>query len=176
MAATLLALLVLQAVSLASAFPGGAPASSCVDMTPRHAGVQPQPDPAPYHILTSSPTFQTGQNVTVVIAGAEYRALLLEARAGTKSAAVGSWSLPPADTKLLQCSGNPYGAITHAGTSIKDGSTTYTWTPPSDTNTVYFIATVAQQRNVFWLNIKSDTLTRGERHPTQDLSVPNKST
>lgn len=58
------ALLALQVLSLSSGYPNGAPTGACEDMMPRHAGVQPQPSPAPYVVLTNSKTFQPGQPVT----------------------------------------------------------------------------------------------------------------
>ncbi|XP_036380380.1 putative defense protein 3 [Megalops cyprinoides] len=157
----LLTISLLQLLSLGTCFPNGAPSSACEDMVPRHAGVQPQPSPAPYTIQTSSRTFQPGQPLTVTIKGPDYRGVLLEARTGTSVNALGSWQSPPADTKFLQCSGNPQGAITHSNTNLKGNSTVYSWIPPSGVNNIYFMATVAQQRTVFWLNVRSDTLTQG---------------
>ncbi|KAI1902772.1 hypothetical protein AGOR_G00019440 [Albula goreensis] len=150
-----------QILSLGLGFPTGAPSSACEDMIPRHSGVQPQPSPAPYAILTSSRTFQPGQPVTVTIKGPGYRGVLLEARMGSSVNALGSWQSPPADTKFLECSGNRQGAVTHSNTNLKGNSTVYSWIPPTGTSSIYFMATVAQQRTVFWLNVKSDTLTQG---------------
>ncbi|XP_029476765.1 putative defense protein Hdd11 [Oncorhynchus nerka] len=156
-------LVLLQGISPCFSFPNGAPTSACDDMVPRHTGVQPQPTPAPYTILTSTKTLQTGQPITVTITGTNYRGVLLEARsaASTSTNALGSWQLPPPDTKFLQCSGNKEGAITHANTNVKDDTTVFTWLPPNNTNTIYFMATVAQQRTVYWLNIRSGTLIKG---------------
>ena len=36
--------------TLSQALPTGAPPSACGDMLPGH-GVEPQPDPAPYHLM-----------------------------------------------------------------------------------------------------------------------------
>lgn len=155
----LVGFVILQVLTFATCFPNGAPASSCVDMMPRHTGVQPQPTPAPYTIHTSSTSFQTGTPITVVIKGLNYSGVLLEARSGSDTTALGTWQTPPANTKFLQCAGNPQGAMTHANTNIKDNSTVYTWTPPATANSVYFMATVAQQRTVYWLNVKSANLT-----------------
>ncbi|XP_046899197.1 putative defense protein 3 [Hypomesus transpacificus] len=154
-------LVILHAVCLVAGFPNGAPTSACEDMMPRHAGVQPQPTRAPYAILTNSKTFQPGQPITVIIYGPDYRGVLLEARTETSPNALGNWRLPPPDTKFLQCSGNSQGAITHANTNLKGNTTTFSWMPPSTINSVYFMATVAQQRTVYWLNIRSAFLTKG---------------
>ncbi|XP_056602652.1 putative defense protein 3 [Triplophysa dalaica] len=158
---TLLGFVILQVFTFASCFPNGAPTSTCVDMMPRHTGVQPQPTTAPYTIHTGSTSFQTGKPITVVIKGPDYRGVLLEARSGSDTTAIGTWQTPPANTKFLECAGNLQGAITHANTNIKDNSTVYTWTPPATANSVYFVATVAQQRTVYWLNVRSANLIKG---------------
>ncbi|XP_058630538.1 uncharacterized protein si:dkey-251i10.2 isoform X1 [Onychostoma macrolepis] len=124
-----------------------------------HGGVQPKPNPAPYTIHPSSTTFQTGKPITVVIKGPDYRGVLLEARSGSDSKAIGTWQTPPTNTKFLECSGNQQGAITHANTNIKNNSTVYTWIPPATAQNVFFKATVAQQRIVFWVDVISSTLT-----------------
>ncbi|XP_077062783.1 putative defense protein 3 isoform X2 [Siphateles boraxobius] len=151
---------VLQVLTSVLSFPNGAPASTCVDMMPRHGGIQPQPNPAPYTIQTSSTTLQPGKPITVVIKGPDYSGVLLEARSGSDTKALGTWQTPPSNTKFLECSGNQQGAITHANTNIKNSSTVYTWTPPATAKSIFFMATVAQQRAVFWVNVKSPTLTQ----------------
>ncbi|XP_057181206.1 putative defense protein 3 [Triplophysa rosa] len=159
---TLLGFVILQVFTCASCLPNGAPVSTCVDMMPRHTGVQPQPTPAPYTIHTGSTSLQTGKPITVVIKGPDYHGVLLEARSGSDTTAIGTWQTPPANTKLLQCAENLQGAITHANTNTKDNSTVYTWTPPATANSVYFVATVAQQRTVYWLNVKSANLIKSD--------------
>ncbi|XP_040898842.1 putative defense protein Hdd11 [Toxotes jaculatrix] len=150
----------LQVLCFASGYPTGAPTGACEDMLPRHAGVQPQPSPAPYSVLTNTRMFQPGKPITVTITGPEYRGVLLEARTGSSTNALGSWQLPPPDTRFLECTGNPQGAVTHSNTNLKGNTTVYRWIPPNSTSPVYFMATVAQQRTVFWVNVKSTTLTR----------------
>uniref|UniRef100_A0A3Q1JXI0 Reelin domain-containing protein n=1 Tax=Anabas testudineus TaxID=64144 RepID=A0A3Q1JXI0_ANATE len=152
----------LQLLGLVSVYPTGAPTGACEDMLPRHSGVQAQTLPAPYTLLTNTKTFEPGRPVTVTITGPEYRGVLLEARTGSSTLALGSWSLPPPDTRFLECAGNPQGAVTHSNTNLKGNSTVYTWIPPDSSSPVYFMATVAQQRTVFWVNVKSVTLSRGK--------------
>ncbi|XP_051546421.1 putative defense protein 3 [Myxocyprinus asiaticus] len=162
MDAMILGVVLLQVLNCALSYPNGAPTSACVDMMPRHVGAQPQPSPAPYTIQTSSSTFQTGKPVTVAIKGPDYRGVLLEARSGSDVNAIGTWQTPPSNTKFLECAGNQQGAITHANTTIKNNSTIYTWIPPAPEKNIYFMATVAQQRTVYWLNVKSSTLTQSD--------------
>ncbi|KAM4577046.1 putative defense protein 3 [Odontesthes bonariensis] len=155
-------LFIFQVLCFVDAYPNGAPTGACEDMLPRHAGVLPQPSPAPYTLLTNMGTFQPGKPITVTIIGPEYRGVLLEARTEGNTNALGTWRLPPPDTKFLQCSESPYGAVTHANTNLKGNSTVYNWMPPSTSSPVYFMATVAQQRTVFWVNVRSNTLTSGK--------------
>ncbi|MBN3297440.1 DFP3 protein, partial [Amia calva] len=108
-------------------------------MMPRHSGVNPQPSPVPYTITVSSRTFTADQPVKVTIKGPDYKGVLLQARMGNSYIALGSWKLPPADTKVLQCSGNPNGAMTHSNINIKNNSTVYTWIPHTNSNMVYFM-------------------------------------
>ncbi|XP_005795010.1 putative defense protein Hdd11-like [Xiphophorus maculatus] len=159
----LLCLLTLQFLCIVDCYPNGAPTGACKDMMPQHAGVVPQTSPAPYTILTNMKRYLPGMPVTVTIIGPQYRGVLLEARREHFNDAYGSWKIPPPDTKFLQCSGNPQGAITHANTNLKSNTTVYTWIPHDIMHPVYFMATVAQQRTVYWINVRSNIL------PSEDL-------
>ncbi|KAM9858622.1 putative defense protein 3 [Aulostomus maculatus] len=151
----------LQVLCLVEGYPTGAPTSACANTIPQHVGVQPQPSPAPYTLLTNTRVYQPGQPITVTIIGPAYRSVLLEARSGSSTNALGSWQHPPPDTKFLECSGNAQGAVTHSNTNLKGNTTVYSWMPPDSTSPVYFMATVAQQHSVYWINMRSNTLTRG---------------
>ncbi|XP_039622022.1 putative defense protein 3 [Polypterus senegalus] len=147
-------------MKLASSLPNGAPVSACADLMPRHSGVQPQPFPAPYAIDFKRTSDENVQTFTVVISGPDYKGLLLEALMPNSNIALGKWQTPPPNTKYLMCSGNEQGAITHSNTQIKNNSTTYSWIPPSPMPpAVHFMATVAQSRTVYWLNVKSRVIT-----------------
>nr|XP_020496498.1 putative defense protein Hdd11 [Labrus bergylta] len=154
--------IILKVLCHVRGYPSGAPTGACEDMMPRHSGVQPQPFPLPYTIVTNTWTFQPGQPVTVTVRGPDYRGVLLEARTFGNTNALGSWQLPPPDTKFLQCTGNPQGAVTHSNTNLKGNTTVYSWIPPDSASPVYFMATVAQQRAVYWVGVRSMTLTRGK--------------
>ncbi|XP_013876241.1 putative defense protein 3 [Austrofundulus limnaeus] len=159
----LLALFLLKVLCLVECYPNGAPTGACEAMIPRH-GVQPQPSPAPYSILTNSKTFQPGVPVTVTIVGPDYRGVLLEARTQGSANALGSWRLPPPDTKFLKCAGNPQGAVTHSNTNLKGNTTVFSWIPPNTMGPVYFMATVAKQFSVFWVDVRSNTLTSEKKN------------
>ncbi|XP_059396530.1 putative defense protein 3 [Carassius carassius] len=161
MDAVFLGIVILQVFTSVLSFDNGAPASACVHMMPEHKGVKPQPNPAPYTIQPSNTTFQTGKPITVVIKGPDYKGVLLEARSGSNSEAIGTWQTPPNNTKFLVCSGKQQGAITHANTGIKNNSTVYTWIPPDTAQNIVFIATIAQDRTVFWVKVMSSASSGG---------------
>lgn len=56
--------IMLQVLCFVSGYPSGAPTGACEDMLPRHSGVQPQPSPAPYALLTNTKTFEPGKPIT----------------------------------------------------------------------------------------------------------------
>lgn len=50
-------------------------------------------------------------------------------------------------------------AVTHATVALSPQTLTFTWVAPSAlTAPVQFVATVAREWNVFWLNVKSETI------------------
>ena len=51
---TILTVLLLASISSTLALPGGAPADSCVNLTPRHGPNTPRPPPSPYTIDLSA--------------------------------------------------------------------------------------------------------------------------
>ncbi|XP_043913293.1 putative defense protein 3 [Protopterus annectens] len=147
-----------------NAFGNGAPESACESMLPGHKGYQPQPSPSPYNISVSAKSFKNGQPINVTITGQNYQGLLLEARMYGIKSSLGSWMMPPLNTKFLKCSGNPKGAITHSNTEIKTASTVYTWMPP-ETNcppVITFKATVAKLKSQYWVNLTSEVLWRDQ--------------
>lgn len=58
------AFIMLQVFCFVEGYPGGAPTGACEDMLPRHAGVLPQPSPAPYTLLIDTRTFRPGKPIT----------------------------------------------------------------------------------------------------------------
>uniref|UniRef100_A0A3Q2PMC5 Si:dkey-251i10.2 n=1 Tax=Fundulus heteroclitus TaxID=8078 RepID=A0A3Q2PMC5_FUNHE len=174
----LLGLITLQVLCLVDCYPNGAPTGACKDMMPKHAGVVPQPSPAPYSILTNTKRYQAGMPVTVTIIGPQYRGVLLEARTEGFNDAYGTWKLPPPDTKFLQSFFVFYifsGPCKAFYLSIKP----FVCVPHFPCTrlgvfTILFIfcfrATVAQQRTVYWLNVRSNILTNG-RYSTPDCEI-----
>ncbi|XP_060768957.1 putative defense protein Hdd11 [Neoarius graeffei] len=156
--AVLFVALLLQVWTAVTGYPSGAPVGRCEDMTPQH-NVQPQSIPSPYTIVISNMTFSTNQIINVTIQGPQYIGLLLQARSGSDTNAVGTWKTPPANTKYLACSGNNFSAITHSDRTPKDNKTTFSWIPPASLKTAFITATVVSNRTTFWVKLKSSTLT-----------------
>ncbi|XP_076867611.1 putative defense protein Hdd11 [Brachyhypopomus gauderio] len=156
----LLATLLFQVWTPGLGFGQGAPRSTCESMTPEH-GVNAQITPSPYTISVSDMTFHTGSPITVVIRGADYMGVLLQARSSNGTQAVGTWGTAPSHTKHLECSQIKQGAITHSDANTKNNNTVFTWNPPATSNSIYFIATIAKTKNEYWLNVTSEKLTGG---------------
>ncbi|KAF4072824.1 hypothetical protein AMELA_G00251940 [Ameiurus melas] len=147
----------LQVWASVTGYSNGAPAAQCVDMTPQH-GVLAQSGPSPYTIRVSNTTFSTNQSITVTIDGPVYAGLLLKAGSGSSTDAVGTWGLPPLNTKYLACTGTQ-SAITHSNNVPKSNTTSYTWIPPASLNTAVITATVVSNKTTFWVNLSSANLT-----------------
>ncbi|XP_069842464.1 putative defense protein 3 [Dendropsophus ebraccatus] len=155
-------LVLMTCTTMSFSYPTGAPISACQTMMPGHVGVLPQPNPAPYIMKINSSSYQSGKAIQVQIMGPPYRGILLEARTNLKTTLYGTWLQPPSNTKILACPGNTVGAITHSNTNLKDQTTTYVWMPPTSEcpDVLYFVATVAEAYNVYWLGVRSALITR----------------
>ncbi|XP_041054434.1 putative defense protein 1 [Carcharodon carcharias] len=138
--------------------PTGAPLGSCENMVPRHQGITSQTGPSPHSIMTQN----SGSNVRVYINGPNYKGILLEARYPNANTAVGTWATPPDNTKTIPCFSRIDSAITHSNIADKTNTTIYTWIPPSLENctekAVVFLATVAQRKEIYWLNLTSEKI------------------
>ncbi|KAM9440359.1 putative defense protein 3 [Clarias gariepinus] len=148
----------LQVWTTVSGFPTGAPSARCVDMKPGH-DVSAQSGSSPYTIMVSNTTFSTNQTIKVMIHGPVYIGLLLQARSGSSTDAVGTWGTPPSNTQYLTCSGISQSAITHSNKNSKN-SEIYTWIPPASLDSAFITATVVANKSTFWINLRSDTLRR----------------
>ncbi|XP_056395482.1 putative defense protein 3 [Hyla sarda] len=157
------ALLVLMTCNaITFSYPTGAPTSACETMMPRHGSIVPQPNPSPYIMKINSSSYQSGRSIQVQIMGPPYKGLLLQARTQSNTVLYGTWLQPPQNTKILACPGNTLGAITHSNANLKDQSTTYIWMPPKSDcpNVLYFVATVVEAFDVYWLGVRSALITK----------------
>ncbi|XP_019613938.1 PREDICTED: putative defense protein 3 [Branchiostoma belcheri] len=141
-------------------FGSGAPAGACVTMRPGHmngnVSVTPQSSPSPYSIVVGD-KYTPGRTVSVQIVGPVFRGFLLQARRPGSTTPVGTFSNAPADTKTTTCTTTD-NSMTHANTNAKQ-NITLTWNAPSTgVGNVQFVATVAEQKVTYWMNIQSAQL------------------
>ncbi|XP_071500516.1 putative defense protein 3 [Diadema antillarum] len=146
---------------VAMAFPSGAPAGACGHLTPGHRDngtvISPQSGASPYTVSADVATYSPLGTVTVSVTGADFRGILLQARR-TDDSVVGTFSAPPANTKLLQCR-NANDSVTHSSQDPKSAGTSFTWTAPdSDVGAVKFTATLLQEYEIFWVGLESQAL------------------
>ncbi|KAK6165996.1 hypothetical protein SNE40_022793 [Patella caerulea] len=151
-------LVLVGAVCGVYSYGNGAPVGACTSMMPGHNGVSPQTSTSQYTITASSTTYQPNQQITVTIAGGgNHQGLLLQARKSGSTTPIGTFSTPSANTKLTQCTaaGDSW---THSDTTNKQTSTVI-WTAPStDMGQITFRATVATNKNTYWMNHESQAL------------------
>nr|AIC33904.1 defensin [Antheraea pernyi] len=146
---------VVSALALTSAYPTGAPSSTCVSMRPGHLA-EPQPHPGPYSITTPVNTMKAGDSIEVTISGNTpedfFRGILLEARQGDKI--VGTWTVNDDFSQLLDC-GEPGNAVTHAN-SVDKLTVSYLWTAPEDLEgDAVFLVTIVKVYETFWVALPS---------------------
>ncbi|XP_066435973.1 putative defense protein 3 [Eleutherodactylus coqui] len=152
-----LLLVMITCNTISVSYPSGAPISACQTMKPQHDGVYPKPKPAPYMMKINSSSYRNGGAIQVQILGPPYKGILLQARTYSKTTPYGTWLEPPINTKILPCPENPLGSITHSNTNLKGKSTTYIWIAPNTScpDVLFFIATVVQSFDVYWLGVRS---------------------
>ncbi|XP_078620078.1 putative defense protein 3 [Branchiostoma floridae x Branchiostoma japonicum] len=150
-------------VLVAAFFPGcdgrgsGAPTSACTSMSPGHlnngTAVTAQSSASPYSIVVGD-KYTPGRTLSVQIVGPVFKGFLLQARRPGMTSPVGTFSSPPTDTKAIQCTAAD-SSMTHANTNPKQ-NLTLTWTAPSTgVGNVQFVATVAEEKVTYWMNIQS---------------------
>ncbi|XP_076809116.1 putative defense protein 3 [Clavelina lepadiformis] len=158
-------------VQATSATPNGAPTKACTSMSPGHLVSGSTTDyiktqslsNSRYSVATMAKNYSAGSVVKVWIEDSQtegYRGILLQARTLNGDSALGRWNTPPANTKLLKCV-EADDAVTHSNTTLKTSDAVYEWLPSKDYGSIAFVATVAETHDVFWVQLKSSTLTGG---------------
>ncbi|XP_076809216.1 putative defense protein 3 [Clavelina lepadiformis] len=146
--------------------PNGAPTGVCTTMTPRHVNsstnevIQAQ-TATRYSVVTMASNYSAGDVVRVWIADNQstgYRGILLQARNLNGSSALGRWRTPPTNTKLITCSSTD-DAVTHSNTELKTNTHRFDWEASENYGDLQFVATVAENHDVFWVQLKSSTVT-----------------
>lgn len=137
----------------------GAPTSACVTMQPGHINVTKQTIASPFSIDVDVSDYKPGTPIAVTIKGGDFKGILLQARKydGSETVPIGTFSDLPNNTKTIQCTAAD-DSFTHANKEVKNEITVH-WNPPSESKgKVKFYATVAQERETYWMGIESATL------------------
>ncbi|XP_055959373.1 putative defense protein 3 [Patella vulgata] len=148
-------LVLVGAVCRVYSYGDGAPLKACVNLMPQHHGIDAQPPNSPYTIMVSSTTYHPSQQIKVAITGGgNHRGLLVQARTSNSITPVGTFFSPSANTKTTKCNATA-DSWTHSSDAEKNSSTV-TWTAPStDMGQITFKATIAKDKNHYWLNHES---------------------
>ncbi|XP_078578458.1 putative ferric-chelate reductase 1 [Branchiostoma floridae x Branchiostoma japonicum] len=160
--------LVLCGVGGGEGYGNGAPLEACVTMMPGHFGTSAQISPNPYSLVTPS-QYVPGQSITVQITGADFQGFLIQARKIGTTTSIGVFTSLPSTVRTNDCPNTVArgaNSATHNSQAVKR-DLTLTWTPPTDAGhgTVEFVATVAEQKTVYWIGLKSSQLTEASTVP-----------
>ena len=151
----------------ANARSGGAPQETCKTMAPNaQSHGEPQETDPPCMIQVDKAYYNESSNITVTVKAnmsATIRGILIQAREVGKDKALGRFTKIPSMTKHLDCKSfgaeNERGAVTHSQSLGAATMLTFQWEPTSmTTGDIYFMATIVQSQNTYWLEAKSDKL------------------
>merc|ERR1712130_280275 len=137
----------------------GAPEAACESMTPQH-GVSPQTTDSPYNVKVSATFVKPGGTVDVTISGSKFKGFLLQAQDSADGKLVGSFASGVEGSKYLGCPGLDRATVTHTNPNEKE-TITFKWTAPSEATEkkVKMLATVVQERTMFWVKLSADEIT-----------------
>lgn len=158
-------LLLALAVGLTYALPNGAPPSVCDSMLPSHSGIPARTTASPFAVRTSAIGVHQGEQLAVQIVanppelmfgGFMLHAVNPDANDAQPSV-VGQFVAIDAElVKGIDC-GAANSTVTHSSTRPKGSGLTFAWRAPEDfVGEVVFVATVAQQYDVFWVGLVSE--------------------
>jgi len=151
---------------LSSAFSTGAPLSACDGaMLPRH-GFEPQVGDPPVELVMDQYTIISDQYLRVTIRSKRaFKGFLIRAESDSAQH-VGTWYVPYledtaylSESSYLHCGGKMQSAVTHSGRTSTMFVVSLQWKPPEKYHGwVSFHATVVENYQVFWINVKSAPL------------------
>lgn len=128
---SLVVAVVASVLAVASGFPDGAPADTCVKTRfnqPNHGAARSQElSSSPFRLMASGNTFAPGGQIQVDVSGQDvFRGFFLQARDAQTNEWIGEWVESPNTKTIPECS-----AITHADNKDKERAT-FIWTAPKD--------------------------------------------
>ena len=98
---------------------------------------------------------------------------MLQARLKSDDSPVGAFGVTDGVSRAVRCSAqHPDATLTHTDTNDKDQLAS-TWTAPAgvDADDVYFVATVAQNFNTYWVGIRGEEV-QGDEEPEPESAAP----
>ncbi|XP_025160068.1 putative ferric-chelate reductase 1 homolog isoform X3 [Harpegnathos saltator] len=138
--------------------PDGAPSRTCLDLTPRHSGIDPQSSSPPYQVLPAA-----GQGRIRLILGSPqglaYEGFMIFARDIDTGDFVGEFTNLPDSARIVECTQGVPNAVTHVNTSKKQ-NLEFDWEAPVDyEGTIIFNSTFAQDYSTYWVGVESPRVT-----------------
>lgn len=151
----------------------GAPIEACSHMFPTEHGYDARNDDPPFTITVDKNRYSPNEAITVTIdsnptdpddATREWfmEGILVQARKAdcTSSVPVGTFEVPECDNflQVIDCLGVKNNAVRHY-THLHIYNKTFTWKAPDQAaGHVYIVATIARNRERFWMNVQSETI------------------
>ncbi|KAM4720905.1 putative ferric-chelate reductase 1 [Rhinophrynus dorsalis] len=144
-----------------SAFPNGIVEGSCTTMMPNH-GVSDQNTTSPYSLTLSKDTYRAQENLTVTLHstfdGVHFKGFMIQARNGSSKIPLGTFLTSGTDSQILTCD-NRKSAASHTSNSLKTSVQVKWMAPSSKISNIQFRATVVQVKEIYWMNVRSQSLT-----------------
>uniref|UniRef100_A0A7M4F7U7 Putative ferric-chelate reductase 1 n=1 Tax=Crocodylus porosus TaxID=8502 RepID=A0A7M4F7U7_CROPO len=148
-------------------FPNGGVTSACDSMLPGHGSSVRQTTSAPYYISVSSTSFGPGDKIIVTLQAndsSSFKGFLLQTRTVLGDVAVGTFHIIDVNTQGLLCNKILNSSLSQTNPESKKIIRAI-WVAPADVGNVEFRATVVQSLNVFWTDVKSQTLISSSHPP-----------
>ncbi|XP_077295556.1 putative defense protein 3 [Arctopsyche grandis] len=139
----------------------GAPSEACITMLPHHGAAVPQSTLSPYSFTVSSSHVVQGSNVKVLISTHRYKYIkgfILQARCALdQNRILGHWTNLSSFTKTTSCNSKD-DTVTHVS-NVNKQRLPFQWNAPPDfLGAVIFTATIAENFDIFWNGVKSNSL------------------
>uniref|UniRef100_A0A336M9W8 CSON014204 protein n=1 Tax=Culicoides sonorensis TaxID=179676 RepID=A0A336M9W8_CULSO len=164
------------------AYPGGAPASVCETMSPRHNGILPQTEPSPFKITLNSTTIENTENLIEVTIEStdplkEFKGFIIQAREDTSIyKTIGTFSIENEisnQSKAITCQVES-DTITH-NSRVGKSSMKFLYVAPSGfKGTVTIVATILESFEIFYEKVTSQPIsidTSGQITTTPEITT-----
>lgn len=171
----------------------GSPIGACTQMFPVLHGVDARTDDPPFTITVSKNTYTGGESIEVFVDAADkdpddgtsdwfMEGILIMARKAKTASVdcptvpVGTWEVPKCDdfVMVIDCFPKQYdkSAVTHYK-HTHSYNTTLTWKAPDEpVGHVYIVATIARNKERFWVNVQSEIIKDVTDTATVDARCP----